>query len=180
VFDENGNGFININNTGWQVLPVVPDPLGLGALAYGPFHQPVVPGILGILEGQGSSTGTLSDTLQDIQVGVDAQGPVQVLRFLSDSGGANDNDLADNHQDPLPQPTFFLQEQPILLPPGVPFFNPQQFGVFYDSGGGTAIDNRYWIISDANVPEPSSFVLIGIGVTAWCAPTLWRRRRRLI
>jgi len=32
VFDENGNGFINVNNTGWQVLPTQPDPNGFGAI----------------------------------------------------------------------------------------------------------------------------------------------------
>jgi hypothetical protein len=172
VIDENGNG--EVSQDGGQTYQLLPVGLNANGAPTYTLPQPFIEATMGIIENTNGSP-ILSDIVDGHNTG---PGGVGQLSFYSDpSDDPSDNDLADHAiWANAPAPTFFLREGPIEPHAFVP---PGSWGVFYDSTlAGQPQDNSYFIISDAGVPEPSTFLLLGIGVMALCGRTIWRSRRK--
>jgi PEP-CTERM motif-containing protein len=93
-----------------------------------------------------------------------------VTRLVSDRLSVRQNFLYFE-SDPLGQLFPDLPPQPNIVIAEIG--GPQRVDQFL---GGINIPPIF-VTSDLNVPEPSSFVLLGIGIAALCGRAVWRRRR---
>jgi hypothetical protein len=176
VIDENGHG--EVSQDGGNTFNPLPVFLNANGAPTYTLPEPFVEATMGILENTNGSP-VLSDIIDGHNTG--PNGTAQLSFYSDPSNDPSDNDLADfANWANAPAPTFFRQEGPIALTPQDAGLVPAgSWGVYYDSTlAGNPQDNSYYFVSDSGVPEPSTFVLLGLGVVALCGRAIWRPRRR--